>query len=240
MQDRYAGDVGDFVKFGLLRHLAGRGMSVGVNWYLTPDESHNADGKHISYLDSPSRRYTSLVACDPDLVPKLAEVVRNERSVAALERSGALPIGSPTYSARLSPALGQSGRQAWHEHALTALADADIVFVDPDNGIRTPIVGGKAHKFAFVPELANYARRGQGLLAYHHHDRSEKAEGHARRRLAELAGGVDQVPVAAIIARRGSCRFFLGTADPAHQDALADALVEFAARWRPHVELVRP
>jgi hypothetical protein len=214
-------------------------MSVGLNWYLAPDESDNADGKHVSYLDSPSRVYRSLVACDPDLVPKLAEVVRSERSVAALERCGALPIGSPTYSERLSVALRKSARQAWHERALAALAGAEVVFVDPDNGIRTPSAGSKTHKFALVAELADYAKRGQSLIAYHHHDRSEVAESHARRRLKELADGVGQAPVAGIIARRGSCRFFLVTADAAHQEALAEAVVDFAARWTPHVELVR-
>jgi hypothetical protein len=42
MQDRYAGDIGDFGKFALLRALEGAGLSVGVNWYKTdtaPDEN---------------------------------------------------------------------------------------------------------------------------------------------------------------------------------------------------------
>ncbi|MGN1144419.1 MAG: hypothetical protein ACI4SU_07600 [Anaerovoracaceae bacterium] len=47
MQNRYTGDIGDFGKLGLLRQLSGAGFSIGVNWYLTPDESHNGDGRHI-------------------------------------------------------------------------------------------------------------------------------------------------------------------------------------------------
>ena len=35
MQDRYAGDIGDFGKFGLLRALSSAGLSIGVNWYRT-------------------------------------------------------------------------------------------------------------------------------------------------------------------------------------------------------------
>ena len=49
MQNRYAGDVGDFGKLGLLRGLTSSQLDIGVNWYLTPDESHNANGKHIGY-----------------------------------------------------------------------------------------------------------------------------------------------------------------------------------------------
>lgn len=41
MQDRYTGDIGDYGKRGLLHCLAVAGPRVGVNWYRTPDESHN-------------------------------------------------------------------------------------------------------------------------------------------------------------------------------------------------------
>ena len=51
MQNRYTGDIGDFGKLGLLRVLQEAGFSIGVNWYLTPNEEHNQDGKHINYED---------------------------------------------------------------------------------------------------------------------------------------------------------------------------------------------
>ena len=41
MQNRYAGDIGDYSKLGLLRALHLAGFSIGLNWYLTPDETHN-------------------------------------------------------------------------------------------------------------------------------------------------------------------------------------------------------
>lgn len=50
MQDRYTGDIGDYGKLGLLRSLAAAGLHVGVNWYRTPDEDHNEDGKFTQYL----------------------------------------------------------------------------------------------------------------------------------------------------------------------------------------------
>ncbi|MBQ4249668.1 MAG: hypothetical protein II705_06450, partial [Clostridia bacterium] len=48
MQDRYAGDVGDYGKFALLRAMEAQGLKVGVNWYLAktlPSEIHD-DGKY--------------------------------------------------------------------------------------------------------------------------------------------------------------------------------------------------
>ena len=46
MQNRYAGDIGDYGKLGLLRSLSRTGLRIGVNWYLTPDEDRNGDGRH--------------------------------------------------------------------------------------------------------------------------------------------------------------------------------------------------
>ena len=47
MQDRYVGDVGDFGKYGLLRALCGGDLTLGVVWYLYPDEEANNDGDDI-------------------------------------------------------------------------------------------------------------------------------------------------------------------------------------------------
>ena len=43
---RYVGDIGDYLKFGLLRALS-PGHRLGVASWLYPDENHNRDGRHI-------------------------------------------------------------------------------------------------------------------------------------------------------------------------------------------------
>lgn len=244
MQNRYAGDLGDFMKFGLLRHLAvpgrdgGAGLTIGLNWYLAPDEGHNGDGKHIAYLNPYHRQHQALRSCDPELMRCLIEAMTRTRSVSALEESGALPVNSPTYAEMLVPAGGLAARRQWHRRALEALDDADVVFVDPDNGIRERGSGAKAHKFASIDELADYAARKQSVVAYHHADRSADARTQARRRLQELALGLGQEPVGAVIARRGTCRFFLVTAADAHREQLAMSMGSYAGRWIPHAELI--
>jgi hypothetical protein len=124
----------------------------------------------------------------------------------------------------LDPTWSSAARSAWHRRALDGLGSADVVFTDPDNGLCSLVRKPKLHKYALVTELADYARRQQSLVAYHHADRSAKAETQALRRLGELARGVDQVPVGAVIARRGSCRFFLVTAADRHKKLLSGAL----------------
>jgi hypothetical protein len=55
VQDQYFGNVGDFVKFGLLRHLLSASKptsKLGVIWYRTPNGMGNeGDGKHANYLE---------------------------------------------------------------------------------------------------------------------------------------------------------------------------------------------
>ena len=56
MQDRYAADHVDFLKWALLRHVvAETGLALGVNWYWTDPVQVDAetaanDGKKTSYL----------------------------------------------------------------------------------------------------------------------------------------------------------------------------------------------
>ena len=63
MQNRYVGDIGDYLKLGILRALS-PGYHLGVAWWLFPDEAHNRDGRHIGYLDRPD----SWRHFDPDAV----------------------------------------------------------------------------------------------------------------------------------------------------------------------------
>jgi hypothetical protein len=103
MQDRYAGDLGDFLKLGLLRWLVAPSfetppLRLGVVWYLAPDESHNAGGKHVAYLDPQSSAGRQLRPLDPDLYDRLtAMVAEGVRSVAQLEAFGVLPAGSRSF-----------------------------------------------------------------------------------------------------------------------------------------------
>ena len=61
MKNQYFGDVGDYGKYGLLRFIAKRGVTIAVNWYLTPDDQSN-DGHIRGYLTNDrDRKY------DPEL-----------------------------------------------------------------------------------------------------------------------------------------------------------------------------
>lgn len=239
MQNRYAGDLGDYLKFGLLRCLCApkpnsAALRLGVVWYLVPDESHNADGKHTAYLDSGHASALELRRADPELYDQLASVVAaGVRSVAALERAGVLPANTATYSTALQfrdlPITARSARskrrEDWLSASLLATVGCDVVFVDPDNGVRptdhpSPRHRNKAEKHAYLDEIAAFTDRGQSVIAYQHADRSAPVDVQARLRLNDLALATGKEPLAAVRASRGSTRLYLISADQSHDDRL--------------------
>ena len=183
MQNRYAGDVGDFGKFSLLRTLFGSDQyQLGVVWYLYPNENHNGDGKHIDYLNKQDYK-----KCDSFLCNELSKVVKGERSVQALERATLLPKTTKYFSAKLDfhikyPSQTQKDkssrkmlRERWLDSAVCSIENCNVVFLDPDNGLQIdscPTTSQKkAGKYAFYDEVKALCKGKDVCVIYHHLNR---------------------------------------------------------------------
>lgn len=247
MQDRYAGDAGDFGKYGLLRRLSGPdehgpALRLGVLWYRFED-STPGDGKYVSYLEPP--RAEEFRMCDPELFERMRSIVRNERSVAAVEASGALPSGTAFFGDKLVFGPGESReskeakRLEWLEAGLRAVEDADLVFADPDTGLQVPSVKplhAKGPKYVYYDDLRACWRRGQSLVVYQHIARNRTAEEQIARRIAALLeqfrGAED---ILTLRWRRFTSRVYLVVPAADHADTLAArrrALL--ASPWSQH------
>jgi hypothetical protein len=172
MQNRYVGDVGDYLKLGILRALS-PGHRLGVAWWLYPDGS-NRDGRHIEYLHQPVRWRQF----DPPLFDALAETVASgQRDVRALESAHILP--GTVFASEMIPSFGpiagrQQSRQEWFARVRQKLIDCDLVSVDPDNGLQPDGFShgsAKAGKSVLTNELLELARPGRCLIVYHHQTR---------------------------------------------------------------------
>lgn len=176
MQDRYAGDIGDFGKIGLLKALQAQGLSIGVNWYLVEpmDTERKSDG---TYKQEAGKYLIpeKLQVCDTLLAEKLTKIAKSDhRSIRSLEQ-GNFILNARYYSEPVSVA----GREEWHKKALDLLNDLDIVFVDPDNGMLVKSVGKKSVKsvkYTFYEEVRDYVRRGQSVLIYNHRSRKQETQ----------------------------------------------------------------
>ena len=219
MQDRYAGDIGDYGKFALLRALASKGFTIGVNWYLfdTPPRELTANdgGKLVP---------GALSQYDPELAETLRAISQSpDRSVARLEEADLVP-GAAYYAAMVSV----EARREWHEQALVRLAEADLVFLDPDNGLLVRSVGkgsAKSPKYAFYEEVADYMGRGQSVVVYNHRGRQRPQD--YFREICEglMAVSPEAAGITAITFRKGSVRdYFVVGATSAHMGMVDDAL----------------
>lgn len=223
IQDRYTGDVGDFGKYGLLKALCGTDLILGLVWYLVPDEVHNDDGKHISYLLKGNRGMYR--PCDKDLYDQLAVIVGGgQRSINTIQNSKILPKSTIYHDFPLIyddiPSVGGKGkekrlsrRKQWFEKALDATSGCDIVFLDPDNGLEIESVQAhhnKAPKYVFLDELVKFTDRGQSVVLYQHLCRRGQAKSQIQKRMAQIrkitGGGIEPW---ALRFRRGSGRAFL-------------------------------
>lgn len=258
MQDRYTADVGDFGKFGLLRHLAGirvdaePKLRLGVIWYLTDDaivaSDPANDGKHISYLEA--HQEAAFRRCDPVLYDSLRQIVlQGARRVASVRKLGLLGGRAHYVEERIrTPQAGTSRaerlrvRNAWHAQALEETRAASLVFLDPDNGLEPASVKrhqSKAPKFAYLSELTDLVKRRQSVVCYHHLGRSgthvEQIAQWKKRLAAELA--LEHEPLA-VRFRRGTARAYFIIPSDSQRDLLERRLETFmSGAWAQHFSL---
>ncbi|WP_133192661.1 hypothetical protein [Labrenzia sp. 011] len=225
MQDRYAGDVGDFVKLGLLRAIA-PGHQLGLAWYRFPDEAHNKDGRHIDYLQKPD----TYKALDPELFDHLGKVVLSARKLATLlpVLPGAISFEESLEVTGVPARKRRDWRQSWFSRVIQKLKGCDLVFADPDNGIvddkdtrKGRATFGKQIPLSEVRDLA----RGRCAVIYHHNTR--RPGGHDE----EVNHWINQfgMPAIAIRATAYSPRTFFVINPSPEIEHRAEA---FCASWR--------
>lgn len=171
MQDRYAGDIGDFGKIALLKALQEQGLSIGVNWYKVQDlEAEKRTNGSFKQKDGKYQIPESLFQCDPVLADTLLQIFYSEtRSIEALEKAKLIPE-----AIYYNKPVTVESRSDWHQAALEKLSQVNIVFLDPDNGMLVKSVGKgckRSVKYVFYKEVRDYLKQGQSVLIYNHRSR---------------------------------------------------------------------
>jgi len=164
LQDNYVGDIGDYGKYGFLRLVCAEGLRLAVNWYrVVPKKTgKQEDGKFTNYLSKPLqyREY------DPGLFDRLHKIVLvdKDRRIERIEQEGL--FGAAYFSDEIC-----KDRFGWHYRALEKTEAANVVFLDPDNGLETENMfqtNGASDKHVRWTELKDYYIRGQNVILYQH------------------------------------------------------------------------
>lgn len=224
MQDKYVGDIGDYVKLGLLRALM-PDRKLGVVWYRVPDEANNNDGGKIGYLEKPERfRYA-----DPELFDHLKGVVfggRREIKSLLLMLPGAIPYDECVTTAG-RPAIRREWRKKWFASVLEHLSGCDLVFADPDNGIvdDEDERKGKMDFCKQIPlEEVRALARDRCAIIYHHNTRAKGGNDREIDRWLDHLG----MPAIAVRARAYNARtFFVINPD----SEITERVCAFCGKW---------
>lgn len=239
MQNRYAGDVGDFGKIGMLRCIEQCGVKVGVNWYLVDDESHNQDGKHIGYL-----RDNKFLGLDEELRIALDSlVIADNRSVNQLEKLNLLK-SEIYYHEVLKPvnSLCREHRLNWHKNGLKSMRGCELVFLDPDNGLLPRSVSSgssKSIKYVLPEEIIDYYTAGHSVVFYSHRTR-EQLPTYLKRfdelfATEKIAGAI----ITGISFRRGTVRDYFFILHQGHKEKIIRGIENLLrSGWRQHFESI--
>ncbi|WP_432447838.1 hypothetical protein [Aliiroseovarius marinus] len=235
MQNRYVGDVGDFAKYSFLNAMS-EGRQLGVAWYLFPDEAHNGDGSHISYLE----RADEWRSKDPQVFDALRAIVNSgERSVSGLQNSGALQAAVYADEVLDFTSASHTRREQWRREWFARTADrlkhCDLVFCDPDNGLYPDRRYKHCNKQMWKRqplEEAVFLSAGRPAVFYHHNTRF--VGGHE----AEIRHWMQQLVASfAVRARAFSSRtFFVVNAD----EGMRRRAEVWCKRFGPKYELHHP
>jgi len=222
VKDQYVGDINDYLKYALLRRLAGRDFSVATVWMLTAPDGRQ-DGRRLGYLAQPEK-YRPL---DPPLFDSLRELVRRgRREVQAVEREEIIP--NATY---VSDVLRDDllTRHNYFQRVWEIAESRNLIFFDPDNGFCVESVQkGRRNsaKYLYWEELSDAFSRDHSVVAYQHFPRRARSE-----YIGEIADRVRGVTGSRqILAVSTSHVAFFVIPQPAAVKALSERLRAFSTR----------
>lgn len=227
MQERYLGDVHDFIKYTFIRHLARTtDLRLGLNWYLTDpklvDRPTNQDGNIRFHLDQ-----EDWGAWDPDLMDKLQPFSEPQyRSFHRFYNSEILPPSTVYVDARVP----RESRNEWHATALNTLKPAQHVFLDPDNGLEVKSASKRTRpKYVLYSEIADYIANGIAVTSIQFARQCDpvKRAQDVQSRMVAATQSSESLPV---LRCRAAPNFLLITVTPdGFDNALSTAIRSFAA-----------
>jgi len=218
MQIQYIGGIGDFGKFALLRHLM-QDRRLAVCWYLTgaSDEAKNRD-KHFEYL----RRPEAFRHLAPELYDRLAEFARGRHALAdpltALQSRGVLE--NAVFIRKEIPKKA-SLRPLWAEGLVNSVSGANLVFLDPDNGIEGQRL---TNRHVALAEIAALRQKGRVLIISHHQSGRKAEVKYLADRMKSL--GCDGVQIVRLRLVT-SCLYVIVD----HDKAMTELTATFVRRW---------
>jgi hypothetical protein len=214
MKDRCVGNVDDFGKLALLQDLV-EGRRLAVCWYMNGQQNEAAhQDRSFAYL----RRPDDFRHLAPKVFDTLREIVDGTPPYCRRIRTLEALLDGSVFHGREVPRRASS-RAIWSKQLIESVGEADLVFLDPDNGIQGKRLTPK-HVALF--EISALRRPGRALVI------AQRQLGRRAGVLAEQLQALGCRRIELIRFRLVSSRFYV-VAD--HDLAMSDRIASFARKW---------
>lgn len=163
MQERYLGDIHDHFKFIFLKFLSkSLKQKIGLNWYLVKPSSIGVN--EIFKKDGEKRNITPEITSkiDGDLIKELS-FLKNpiNRNINTFSRKTHLR----KFIKFFNKEINVGNRDEWFKQSLNFFRNQDIIFLDPDNGIKKSVNNQKQSlKYAFRYEIEYYIKQNKTII----------------------------------------------------------------------------
>jgi hypothetical protein len=250
VQDRYADDVGQFMKVALMRWLVspspyGRGYQLGMIWLQEPGTRDEADGDPVAYLHSTHDADEDLRSLDPDLYDRLRSMAAQAGGpLSVRDTCRVLPADTVLFDQPLrfddlvrdDRAARAVCRQRWFHEAMVAVASSSLVFLDSDNGLDRddPHVASRDNVSSgvWMSEVGRLLERGQSVVTHQFADPSSDPTEFASAHMRDIHEALDVEPLAMAQQSNGRVRLFSVIPHDRHRSDLQDRIGALQlSRW---------
>lgn len=231
MQERYLGDIHDFVKFFFIKFLSfNLKKMVGLNWYLIntdslgPKEYLLKDGEHRRFLKN--EYFKSL---DPMIFSELNLLKeKKNRKIKIFERNSHLK----NYIKFFSKKIQLNNRDWWFESSLSYFKDLDIIFLDADNGLIAESINDKSKKsikYIKTKELLKLFNAGKTIIFTQFQSYSKKHTLMLEQKVRQIKKEVNLEVNCPILRNRSAPNtFYISIVQKQHQKTMKYLISEFS------------
>ena len=168
MQNKYFGDIHDFYKYFLLKHISGY-FSIGINWCLIKDENSNDGNKKLRKIEK-----------DKDTT--LYSILNNSENILGINAYFSKKVG---YFDNIYEHYFLNS--VYQKKAFDKLNKKDIIFFDPDNGLEVISTNNKnKYKYLSYDTIEKYWTNGNSMIIYQHLSRDKNALDNITQKIEEL------------------------------------------------------
>jgi len=198
-----------------------QGRRLAVCWYLAgTDDSAKRDEKHFDYL----RRPNDFRHLAPEVFDQLAEYVGGHRACTVADPLTALQKSRVLESAvffREEVPKKVSLRPLWVNGLVNSVMGADLVFLDPDNGIQGQRL---TNRHVGLAEIAALRSEGRVLMVGHHQSGRKAEVKYLADRMKSLGCNVIEIVRLRLVT---SCFYVILD----HDTAMSELTATFVRKW---------